>query len=221
MEAKQHIDEMLDRYLSGQMTDKQRSDFELQIASDPQLQAEVKLHARIIDTIKAKNAKKLLQKREAQIQQDIRRKRVFVRTLSSIAAAACMVLGIIHFNGVSAYKSYGDQYYAAMDILAARGGDNVDLRLQKAYELIGSADYDLAHENIDAAIVLLQNEQFDLATEEGRYFEELNRQKADDAEWLKAIAYMKQGKRHKARVILRRIAEGDGIYKTDAIDILK
>jgi hypothetical protein len=173
---------------------------------------------RIVDAIRAKNAKKLLQRRESHI---LHRRRSFIQVVSGIAAAACIAVGIVHFNGISAYKSYGDRHYSAMELHAARGGGDADSLLQAAHGQIGAAEYNLAYENIDTAIELLQSEQFDLTSEEGQYFAAINRQTLDDARWLKAVAYMKQGKRHKAKILLREIATGDGVHKTEAQKILK
>ena len=174
----------------------------------------------IIEAIKAKNAKKLLQQCENYILVWQRRK-MFIRTLSGIAAAACLLIGIIHFTGVSTYKSYGEKYYAAMILPEPRGGNEAGKLLKLAYEQIGAAEYEKAHRNIDAAMLLLQKEQFDLDTEEGKYFYLLTKAMIEDAEWLQAIGYMKQGKWRKAKGVLQKIAYGDGIYKIEAQGILK
>lgn len=220
METKQQMDERIDRYLSGQMTGNEKAHFESQMTSDPLLQEEVDLHARIVKSIKAKNAKKLLQEREKNIRHARHRKKILVRTLSGFAAAACIAFGVIHFQGVVAYQSYGERSYATIDISASRGGSQTDSLLQVAYKQIGRGDYIQSHESLDEAIALLQKEQFNLSTEEGQYLHQLNRQQIDDARWLKAISYMKQGKRHRAKIVLKEIAAGEGIYKTQAQKIL-
>jgi hypothetical protein len=183
------------------------------------MKTEEQIEEMIVDAIKAKNAKKILQQREHFILARHRRT-IFIRTLSGIAAAACILFGIIQFKGIYDYKSYGNQHYAALVLAESRGSNNADSLLQTAYEQIGAAEYEKAHRNIDAAILLLQKEQFDLTTEEGQYFHQLNKAMLDDAEWLKAIAYMKQGKRKKAKELLQKIATGDGIYQAEAKKIL-
>jgi len=184
------------------------------------METEQHIEEMIVDAIKAKNAKKLLQQRETFILERHRRT-IFFRSLSGIAAAACILFGIIQFKGISNYKSYGNQYYSKLVISEPRGGNEADSLLQVAYEQIGAAEYEAVHRNIKTAILLLQKEQFDLSTEEGQYFHQLNKAKLEDAEWLKAITYMKQGKKKKAKELLRKIAFGGGIYQTEAQKILK
>jgi hypothetical protein len=184
------------------------------------METEQHIEEMIVDAIKAKNAKKILQQRETFILAR-QRKTIFFRTLSGIAAAACILFGIIQFKGISDYKSYGSQYYAAMVLPEPRGGNEADSLLFTAYEQIGATEYEKAHQNIDAVILLLQKEQFDLSTEEGQYFHQLNKAKLDDAEWLKAITYMKQGKKKKAKELLQNIASGTGTYQTEAKKILR
>jgi len=184
------------------------------------METEQHIEEMIVDAIKTKNAKKLLQQRETFILARQRRT-YFIRTLSGIAAAACLLFGIIQFKGISDYKSYGSQYYAAMVLPELRGGNEVNSLLQAAYKQIGATEYEKAHRNIDAAILLLQKEQFDFSIEEEQYFYQLNKAMKDDAEWLKAITYMKQGKKIKAKKLLQKIASGDGIYQTEANKILR
>jgi len=173
----------------------------------------------IIDAIKAKNAKKLLQQREHQILAWQRRK-IVIRTLTGFAAAACLLLGIVQFKGVTTYQSYGEKYYADAAIIS-RGGNEADELLQTAYEQIGVKEYEKAHQNIDATILLLLNEQFDLNTEEGAYFHQLTKAKIEDAEWLKTITFMKQGKWLKAKKLLQKIAVGGGKHKDEAQEVLR
>lgn len=182
---------------------------------------ERELEDRIVDAIRAKNAKNLLQQRERRIVRAARQRKTFVRTFSGFAAAACVAFAVLHFNGVNTYKSFGDQYYSAIDMSVARGGGEVDSLLQAAYDQIGKAEYATAHENIDAAIALLNAEQFDLSTEEGKYFAEISRQTLDDAQWLRAVALMKQGKRHRAKILLREIAASSSRHASEAQEILK
>ena len=174
----------------------------------------------IIDAIKAKNAKKLLQQKEHQIVVWQRRK-FFIRTLSGIAAAACLLFGIIQFNEVITCKAHGEKCYAALILPEPRGGNVAADLILTAYEQIGAKEYDKAHKNIDAAILLLKNEKFDLNTEEGKYFHQLTQSMIEDAEWLKTIAFMKQGKWKKTKKRLQKIVAGNSIYKIDAQKILK
>ena len=239
METKQQqLDELIDHYLLGQMADSEKAVFESQVASDPQLKADVDLHQQIIYAIKAKNIKKLLQQQEFQIHRTQIRKRVFYSALYTLAAAACLVVGFFHFEGVSRYRSFGNQAYAALVISASRGdsdsvdyappiisasrgGGNADSFLLAAYGHTGAGAYDLAHENIDKAIKMWQEEPFNLATEEGLYDYQLAQTGIDKAQWLKAVTYMKQGKRSKAKALLQKIASGNGIYKSEAQKILE
>jgi len=82
METNQRIDEMIDRYLSGQMLDNEKIDFELQMSSDVQFRNEVALHSQIVDAIVAKNAKRVLQQREDQIERRSIRRNTADRNLS-------------------------------------------------------------------------------------------------------------------------------------------
>lgn len=219
MDTKQQMDERFDRYLSGDMTGEERMQFEEQIAGDVELRREVDLHQRIVSSIKAKNAKHLLQNRENRIKKQ-RRRKTFTISLSSFAAAACVLLAIVNINTISSLKSAGELYYSEFSASAARGGNTIDSLLHSAYLNIGNTEYVVAIDNLDAAIELLDKEQFNTSTEEGLYFQQMAFAKRDEAEWLKAITYMKQGKAGKAKKLLRKISNSDSRYNSKAQEIL-
>lgn len=184
---------------------------------------EVDLEVCIANAIKAKNLKKLLQNRESEIRirhyAALRSRRItYIRSITSVVAAACLVFGIFHFKNVSSYKSYGDTCYASYKLPISRGADTL---LVSAYNNISKEKFITAHAILDRAIESLQSEQYNVSTEEGAYYRQKQLMSINEAQWLKAIIYMKQGKVRKAKMLLRLISNGDGQYKEDAAKILK
>lgn len=215
MDTKQQLDELIDRYLSGKMTDSEKVEFEMQISQNPQLKEEVDLHNRIVDAIKAKNVKRILQYTEQNMRHTKSKRNLFIGTISTVAAAACILFAVLFINDDSLYyKSFGDRYYAELSIPVVRGGNDADSLLLIAYQYIGMENYNEARKNINVALEILHKETFDISTEEGQYYQELIKRKVDEAQWLKVVSYMKQGKKRKSKEILTQIANSDSFYKS-------
>lgn len=223
MDANQQLEELMERYLSGKMTDAEIAEFELQMEQNPQLKREVDLHRRIVDAVKAKNLKKILQNKEQAMRRAQQRRRYFIRAISGGAVAACIALGVLFITNDNAdYIDYGARFYDEFSLPVMRGGgDKADSLISAAYEEIGTADYDATLKNLDAALEILRQETFDTSTDEGIEFQEVSKRKKDDAEWLKAITYMKQGEKCKAKKILKQIAESESRYQSSAKEILE
>lgn len=220
MEGKQKLDDLMDRYLSRKMPDAEKKEFEKMLAQDPELKADLDLHAKIIDSIEAKNVKKILQSKERSLRRARMQRRSILWTLAGTAAAACIAIGVIFTNDSSYYKEYGDRYYTELTVTASRSGDKADSLLLAAYRQIGEGKYAVAVENAEMVVAGLQQETYDISTEEGRYYQELAKAKTDEAEWMKTIALMKQGKKRKAREMLVKIAGSDSRYRASAEEIL-
>ncbi|MDL2308835.1 hypothetical protein LJC68_04015 [Bacteroidales bacterium OttesenSCG-928-B11] len=221
MDTKQQLEELMDRYLTGKMTTDEKTAFELQLSQDTQLREELSLHKQIIDSIKKKNLKEQLQRTEQKIHSRNRRQ-IFIRTISGIAAAACIFFAVlITNNNSSLYKSYGDSCYEEFYLPVTRGDNKVDSLLHAANQQISDKEYKIAFLTIDKAIEILQQETFDTSTEEGQYYQEMSEIKMDNAEWMKTIVYMKQGKKCKAKKWLKKIAESKSEYSNSAKEILQ
>ena len=220
MDTKQQLDELLDHYLSGKMSADEKAAFELQISQDTHLKEELYLHEHIIDAIKKKNLKRILQRKEQNIRYGRQHRKIFIRTISGIAAAASILFAVLFINDSSYYKSNGTLCYTELHIPIARSGDDTDSLLYVAYEQIDSKHYKDAIQNLDMVIKILQQEIFDTSREEGLDYQKIAKQKMDDAAWMKAIIYMKQGKKCKAKKALKQIADGDGEYKQQAEKVL-
>ena len=64
MKASIELIEKIDAYLMNKMTDEERQQFEIQLASDKELQSEVELQRDIIFAIQVSNFKQNLKKRK-------------------------------------------------------------------------------------------------------------------------------------------------------------
>lgn len=204
-------DERIDKYISGEMSEDERSSIERELTSDPELQTEIALQRDIVRAVRMKAAKEHLQQIELAIQAHKRRRNVFVLRFSGFAAAACLLLGIfVHFKQVNDYKTAGNTIDLVSDY--ARGGEPATDAIRSAIE---NKEYAKALNMIS----LVEEPEFksefthpDLI-EQDRLEHELQ---METIRWYKTVVYMRMGKWVKARKMLKQIANSNGLYKSQA-----
>lgn len=225
-------EEQIDKYIKERLSDEQREAFELELAQDAELRAEVELQREIVTAIRVKGAREMLQEREAEIAQqereaeiarqereaaERRRRRIFTWSIATMAVAACFVVGLfIHYDNVASYKSYGMSIQ--LESVELRGGEQP--LTNKIVEAINSANYNSALKLIAQG----QSKAFhtDEQDPEARAFErECYQRDQDDYNWYKAVTYMRMGKWWKARKLLKQIASSKSHYKAQAQRALK
>lgn len=229
--------ELIDRYILGQMEYMERLEFEADMRADQNLRLEYETQVEIARSVERVNMRKAIQ----QITEDRRRHplRNFIEDIfganigggtidlrvcypfAALALAAIIIVASIHFTTVSTLRGLGDQYYAQLvDPAASRSNDYKAEQLAKAYELIGQGDYDAALAIVESDEVLSASFELEGMTEETEYRMTLNNQYIQTAQWYKAIILMKQGKVKKSKAVLKDIADGDGAYAREASSVL-
>lgn len=205
------MEERIDNYILGRMSNEERHAFEKEMSVNSELQEKVALHRDIVRAMRIERDKEYLQSLERDIKvQEMteRRRRTFAMRISSIAAAACLVLGVfVHFDTQSDYRQYG----LGIELAISRGGGDSD----KVAELINDENYDEALSLIAEAeakpFVCDDPNTEIIEAEQDEY-----RREQDELQWYKTVAYMRMGKYIKAKRLLKQIASSDSEYKDEA-----
>lgn len=205
------MEDRIDNYILGRMSNEERQAFEKEISVNTELQEKVALHRDIVRAMRIERDKEYLQSLERDIKvQEMteRRRRTFAMRISSIAAAACLVLGVfVHFDTQSDYRQYG----LGIELAISRGGGYSD----KAAVAINEGHYDealsLIAEGEAKPFVCDDTNPEIVEAERDEYHRE-----QDELQWYKTVAYMRMGKYIKAKKLLKQIALSDSEYKDEA-----
>lgn len=193
------MEERIDNYILRRMSNEERQAFEKEMSVNSELQEKVALHRDIVRAMRIERDKEYLQSLERDIKvQEMteRRRRTFAMRISSIAVAACLVLGVfVHFDTQSDYRQYG----LGIELAVSRGGGYSD----KVAELINDGNYD------EALSLIAEAENFE-------FWIKNPNQEQNNIQWYKAVAYMRMGKYIKAKRLLKQIASSDSEYKDEA-----
>ncbi len=225
----------IDDYLLGRMTPEQKTQFEADIKSDPELKAEYEAQ---LDT--ALGVQRLALKQFLSECEEQRKSKGKVRSINfrarriiySVGASAAVVIAVCT-GGAYRYASLSDSLQTASVLSydrtiapTPRDGNALDILLDSAYVSLGAGELDKAETQIAEAKALIAGdfEVFNSAehslTEEEVYELSLLKMKAEDAEWYSALVLMKRGKVFKAQKTLKAIAKEGGTYAGAAEDIL-
>jgi hypothetical protein len=203
--------ERIDNYILGRMSNEERQTFEKEMSVNSELQEKVALHRDIVRAMRIERDKEYLQSLERDIKvQEMteRRRRTFAMRISSIAAAACLVLGVfVHFDTQSDYRQYG----LGIELAVSRGGGDSD----KVVELINDGNYDEALSliaEVEAKPFVCDDTNPEIVEAERDEYQ----REQDELQWHKTVAYMRMGKYIKAKKLLKQIASSDSEYKDEA-----
>lgn len=201
----------IDNYILGRMSNEERQAFEKEMSVNSELQEKVALHRDIVRAMRIERDKEYLQSLERDIKmQKIteRRRRTFAMRISSIAAAACLVLGVfVYFDTQSDYRQYG----LGIELAISRGGGYSD----KAAVAINEGHYDEALSLIaegEAKPFVCDDTNPEIVEAERDEYQ----REQDELQWYKTVAYMRMGKYIKAKKLLKQIALSDSEYKDEA-----
>lgn len=243
MKELENIQDRIDEYIRGTMSDKDRAIFEDELRRNADLSQEVKVQVSIADAVQAVHLKQVLQGVEAElansgnIYSSSQEENGPVSIATTVArglywrrfyqwAAVAATVAIVFFSGNSLrqshrIKGFGNEYYAGLVAPSSRDGNSLDNMLSLSYSQIGTGDYELAEETLAKANELIdEGLRVPVTDEVSEYEHSLYEMKRYDAEWYHALIVMKQGKYHKAKSLLKEIADGDGPYVSEAKDIL-
>lgn len=237
------IQDRIDEYIRGTMSDTDRVIFENEIRQNADLRHEVEVQSSISEAVQAVHLKQVLQGVEAELanSDNVYSSSREEKSPDSIAAtlarglywrrfyqwaAVAATVAIVFFSGNSLrqshrIKGFGNEYYAGLIAPSSRDGNSLDNMLSLSYSQIGTGDYELAEETLTKAKELIdEGLKVPVTDEVSEYEHSLYEMKRYDAEWYHALIVMKQGKYHNAKGLLKEIAAGDGPYVSEAKDIL-
>lgn len=232
MKELENIQDRIDEYIRGTMSDKDRAIFEDELRQDADLRHEVEVQVSIADAVQAVHLKQMLQGVEAEISLNkeeatstsVTPKFYWKRYYQWAAVAAALAIIFVSENmwrQTSRIKGFGNDYYASLVVPSARDGNSLDSLMTLAYSYIGNGEFDAAEDVLNEVNRLINE---DLAApvvdEETDYEHRLLELKQYDTQWYYAIIIMKQGQYRKAKAILKEIAQDDGPYASEAKDIL-
>ena len=222
MEENINISEKIDRYVLGQMSEKEKVAFEAVLSSDPELKHEYELQREIILATQRLHFKRHLQNIEQQAR--LKRKRM-IRTVStwSIAAAiVCVCVVGVDMKYSSDLRNTSMLCYAETGAPLTRSDSEVDELLSEAYELIGTNELELATSRIQSAENMIDEDlKHPATTEEEQYRKEIMLMQKQDIEWYKALILMKEGEIFKSRKALKKITSSNSRYAEQARNILE
>lgn len=222
MEENINISEKIDRYVLGQMSDEEKSAFETELSSNPELKHEYELQREIILATQRVHFKRHLQNID---QQARLKRRKMIRTASSwsiAAAIVCVCIVGIDMKYSSDLRDASMICYAETGAPLTRSDSEVDELLAEAYGLIDKNELRAASSKILAAEKIINEElKQPVTTEEEQYRKEIMILQKQDIDWYKAMILMKEGEVFKSRKALKKIASSDSRYAEQAKELLE
>ncbi len=241
--------ELIDRYLNGELKDKEFLDFQKQISIDKDLAREVRLHKEINEALRENDIMKLRQQLLSIHEQYSRQNRNRIihlisnnRYMATGVAAAIITLlvigSILIFNkGRSLDQdSLFSKYYESEEaVMLSRSGisNSDDMLIKDALLLYHEKNYEAAiellsktKENILSSFYLgLSYLETGKIAESKELFQKIidhnDNLFIEQAEWYLGLCYLKTKQTEEAREVFTRISKSNSIYKTRAGEILK
>ena len=203
----QVIDDRIDAFVRGEMTEDEEATFKQEIKADPELRAHVLATVSLIKGIREQNAKK----EKELIQQNTKD---IVRTLvwwaTSIAAVFAIIFGYSIDKRHQELTNLVSPYYMQYDVKELSRGDTDSTLVYHLYSLFNER-------NADKTIKELESIYASLDTDETYYLY------ANDIAWNLALAYIKNDQIDKAIPVLEKLAaeNPDMPIATKAIALMK
>lgn len=210
----------IDEYLIGAMPEDEKAAFEKELRENENLRSEVETQRTIAEAVQTAHLKNML----ADVEADLRRKRIVRRVItwtSSAAASIAIILTGYSIRQSNAIKTIGGECFSDLIPPVSRDGNSLDSLLTLAYSQIAVNEYSAATSALAAARLQIDDGLVVPATdEESRYRHTLLRQHLYEVDWLEAISLMKQGRHRKAHRLLESIADSQSPYSEKANEIL-
>lgn len=236
MEENINISEKIDRYVLGQMSEEEKSAFETELSSNPELKHEYELQREIILATQRVHFKRHLQNIEQRswsiaacpdevVHIEKPKQKRMIRTIltwSIAAAIVCVCVIGIDMKYSSDLRNTSMLCYAETGAPLTRSDSEVDELLAQSYELIGKNELGAASSKILVAEKMINEELKQPATtEEEQYRREIMLLQKQDIDWYKVLILMKEGEIFKSRKVLKKIASSDSRYAEQARNILE
>lgn len=225
MSSYDNMQDRIDEYIRGNMSDSERLLFEEELKQDDSLRKEYELNIAITEGIQAAKLKETLEKLEVAIRGESNKSssRILLYKLSSLAASVIIVLSLgFSFMHASRTKTVGAGCYADLVAPISRSSNEVDSLIAVAYDLIGASKQKEALDVLTSTRELVSQElEKSIVDEETEYNHQMAQLRLYDVDWYEAIATMRQGKYRLAKKQLKEIAASQSPYADKSKHILK
>lgn len=229
---------IIEKYLDGQLDGKELEDFKSQLSSDKGLQQELNLRKEINESIEDDEVYYLRQKLDLLIPRVLNKKPLYLKVAGSIAAALLLAFLLVNINNEINPVEIYTSYYAPYDIdINTRSAENEKLGLDFAFKLYAEGEYLASYELLNN-----YNEQtFDNTM--AIYYQSLCAMEIDKpevaeagfkkilegdeyayslhAKWYLSMLYLKHENTEEAEVYLRDLASEKSFYSERATKLLK
>jgi predicted Zn-dependent protease len=223
------------RYIRGEMESQEQSDFEFQLAQNPDLYSEYRYHQNVRQATALnfqREKKKMLEDLEAKEKHQKKRSKVFIYSGVSTSLAAAVVLLAIVFTGNNNPKRLADQHFKPFpDYVTERyrgprnnGAQKSDEDvLNKGMKAYRASSYEKAATFLKQAIeqnqqkalsqfylgnALIASGKPDKAIDHLKGLKpKLNRDYRQQQQWYLALAYIKSGQAEKAKPLLDKLQD--------------
>jgi hypothetical protein len=197
MEDNTKLEQEIDRYLEGAMTNEERESFNERLKGDPELVKEMELQRSIIRAVRNERLGKIIEHEERHLHKQGRIRKLVI-SIGSFAVAASL-FGVFYLTYLNSCEKLADRYYVAYTYtpLPSRGGEIASLT--NADSIFFNAIVELERGNKKQAITLLEN----------LHHSSYEMVAATDLaiKWYLSLAYLKNGQKSKARILLLEIVK--------------
>jgi len=202
MDQKDILAQEVDRYLQGEMKKNERVVFEKRLTEDEEARNEVALQKLIIKGVRKEQLKRIIQKEEEAIKGEkitqAKRIRKWI-SISSLAIAASLS-GFFYLGYLNNCSNLADRYYVAyanIYELPSRGGETLHPTQADSLFFTALKQLEEGHNRSAAkqlAILQIRQTELHAVTENA-------------VKWYLSLAYLKSGKKEKAKELLKQLVE--------------
>lgn len=217
MDQKDILAQIVDRYLQGEMEENERIIFEIRLTEDEEARKEVEFQRLIIKGIRKEQLKKMIQKEEEAIQEKAKSKAKQLRKWISFGtlAIAASLSGFFYLGYLNNCSNLADRYYVTytnINELPSRGGESLHLTQADSLFFDALKQLENGHNRSSAKqLEALQIRQSELHAVTG-----------NAVKWYLSLAYLKSGKKEKAKALLLTLIENpSGEFYSEAKRLLK
>ncbi len=211
MEDNRILEQEIDRYLDGSMTREEKQAFDRRLANDAELRKEVDLQQAIIKAVRKEQLERIIKREENVIRK--RNIRKIVISFGSLAIAASLV-GFFYMGYMNNCENLYGRYYQSYTISEIPSRGDEKLTFTKSDSIFFNALQNLESGQNKPAIRLLE--------ELNSSSTEMLAASGDAIKWYLSLAYLKNGQKKKAKILLHNLA-GNNLseYKSKAMALLK
>ena len=216
--------ERIDKYITGRMTADEVLQFRKDLNTDTCLRDEYERAKEISDAIQRNALKKMLHIKETNERNSFwNNVRKVSYTLGAVASIAMFIISGTSYIISNNIKRSSAGVYEQLEPPISRSANVVDEILEEVYECIGIGDIDSAEKklkSVEKAIADQRKEVYE-SVEIKEYNEAILDVQQQEAEWYRALLFMREGKVYKSKLALKIIHEKNGIYADSARNLLE